>query len=203
MTYDKDYYECGIESGKSLYNNYRWMPELTIPFCSRIVEHLKISTEQKVLDFGCAKGYSVKAMRLLGRQAWGFDISNYAISSAPTDVREFVSSDKEYFKDINFDWVIAKDVLEHVPFDQIDDVLSWIRSKGKNVFVVVPLGDGEKYVVPAYELDKTHVIRQDKDWWINKLEEFDFKNIKFSYLMDGVKQNWSQYEKGNGFLIAG
>ena len=68
MTYDKDYYECGIESGKSLYNNYRWMPELTIPFCSRIVEHLKISTEQKVLDFGCAKGYSVKAMRLLGRQ---------------------------------------------------------------------------------------------------------------------------------------
>ena len=68
--------------------------------------------------------------------------------------------------------------------------------------MVVPLGDGEKYVVPAYELDKTHVIRQDKDWWINKLEEFNFKNIKFSYLMDGIKQNWSQYEKGNGFLIA-
>ena len=59
--YDKNYYECGIESGKSLYTNYRWMPELTIPMCSRMIEHLKISSRDKILDFGCAKGYSVKA----------------------------------------------------------------------------------------------------------------------------------------------
>ena len=202
LIYDKNYYECGIESGKSLYTNYRWMPELTIPMCSRMIEHLKITSRDNILDFGCAKGYSVKAFRLLGREAWGFDTSEYALSCGPTEVKDFLSSDRGRYYDFEFDWVIAKDVLEHVPLDQMDDVLSWLRKKGKKVFIVVPLGDGEKYEVPSYELDKTHVIRECKDWWINKLEEFGFEDIKFSYLMDGIKENWSQYEKGNGFLIA-
>ena len=73
--YDEDYFERGIESGKSLYTNYRWIPELTIPMCSFLNEQLGIGQSENVLDFGCAKGFIVKAMRLLGRNAYGVDLN--------------------------------------------------------------------------------------------------------------------------------
>ncbi len=198
--YDKDYYECGIESGKSCYNNYRWIPELTIPMASRIIEHLKISEDDKVLDYGCAKGFVVKAFRLLGKQCWGYDISEYAIESAPTEVKPWVTSDIDKV-DYSFDWIIAKDVLEHVSYDDIDDVLGWFYNKAPNVFIVVPLGNGSVYNVPAYELDKTHIIRENIDWWTDKIKSVGYDTVNFSYQMLGLKENWNHYKKGNGFFI--
>jgi SAM-dependent methyltransferase len=201
--YDKEYYEHGIESGKSCYSNYRWIPELTIPMCSRIVEHLGIGLEDTVLDFGCAKGFSVHALRLLGRQCWGYDISEYAVSLAPSESKDFVFSDLSCFDKQLFDWIIAKDVLEHVTYEDIDDVLSWIKSKTENVFVVVPLGDGEVYNVPAYELDKTHIIRENLNWWEKKIKDSGFLEVSCSYLIPGLKDNWSHFEQGNGFFVGG
>ena len=87
--YDEEYFERGIENKKSCYTNYRWIPELTIPLAFSMIEYLKISPEEKILDFGCAKGYLVKAFRLLHRQAFGYDISDYAKESAPYDVKKF------------------------------------------------------------------------------------------------------------------
>jgi SAM-dependent methyltransferase len=197
--YDRDYYECGVESGKSCYNNYRWIPELTIPMCFRMIEYLKISEGNKILDFGCAKGFSVKAFRLLNRECWGYDISEYAINSAPSEITDFLSSDLGSF-DVTFDWVIAKDVLEHISYEQIDDILLQLFLKSKNIFAVVPLGDGHRYNVPAYELDKTHVIRENKSWWIEKFIKAGFNNVSFSYRVPGIKENWKHYKDGNGFF---
>ena len=80
--YDEDYFERGVETGKSLYSNYRWIPELTIPICAELIMQLKIGPEDTILDFGCAKGFIVKALRLLHREAYGVDISEYAIKQA-------------------------------------------------------------------------------------------------------------------------
>ncbi len=83
--YDADYYERGVESGKSCYSNYRWLPELTIPMAMVLIDTLGIrpGAGQRVLDFGCAKGFVTKALRMLRRDAWGIDISRYALSQAP------------------------------------------------------------------------------------------------------------------------
>ena len=199
--YDKEYYEHGIESGKSCYNNYRWIPELTIPMCSRMIENLQIGVDETILDFGCAKGFSVHAFRLLGRHCWGYDISEYAISLCPSEIKEYTSFDISYFDDYSFDWIIAKDVLEHVSYDDIDSILNWINSKSKNVFIVVPLGSDNKYNVPAYELDKTHIIKEDINWWRDKIEKCGFSDVSASYLMAGLKENWSHFKQGNGFFV--
>ena len=79
--YDADYFERGLESGKSCYQNYRWVPELTIPMTMTIIDYLKIPRGAKILDYGCAKGYLVRSMELLGRPAWGLDTSPYAIEN--------------------------------------------------------------------------------------------------------------------------
>ena len=204
--YDKDYYERGVESGKSLYSNYRWIPELTIPMCSELISQLKIKETDSVLDFGCAKGYLVKALRLLHRDAYGVDVSDYAINQCKEGVRDYtqlVEPRGPYPVLCNqerYDWVIAKDVLEHVCYDDINMVLSQLSIVSNNVFIAVPLGDGRKYVVDSYELDKTHIIREDLGWWTELLEKY-FTVINKTYKMNHIKENYQQYEKGNGFFI--
>jgi SAM-dependent methyltransferase len=43
-----------------------------------------------VLDVGCAKGFLVRHLRHLGVDAWGCDISDYAIANAAEEVRPYV-----------------------------------------------------------------------------------------------------------------
>ena len=40
---------------------------------------LPIAEGERILDFGCAKGFLVKAMRILDVAAQGVDVSKYAI----------------------------------------------------------------------------------------------------------------------------
>ncbi len=73
--YDADYFLRGKATGKSLYEDYRWMPGLTIPMVRSMISHLGIANADMVLDFGCARGYVVRAFRELGYLAYGYDTS--------------------------------------------------------------------------------------------------------------------------------
>jgi len=208
--FNEDYYERGIEKGVSGYSNYRWIPELTIPLCFRIIEILEIEGDHKVLDFGCAKGYLVKGFRLLHREAYGVDISDYAISQSPAEIRPYlyhmndgdsIPLPPQGLEYDCYDAVVAKDVLEHIPYNKIVGVLQEIRKVSSYVFVVVPLGENGKYNVPAYENDVTHIIREPLEWWKDIFKEANFSVWKAKYKMDYIKSNWAQWEKGNGFFV--
>jgi len=203
--FDEEYYERGIPSGRSCYVNYRWIPELTIPMAVRIIEHAGIKQGQRILDFGCAKGYLVKALRLLGYDAYGVDISEYALASAPEDVREYLYGDVP--QDLlqlcgTFDWIIAKDVLEHIPYEALGNILSELCVVGQNMWAAIPLGFSGTYRVPAYELDQTHVIREPLEWWIRMMEKLHWQVDSAVYHVPGIKENWSQWPQGNGFIKA-
>ena len=73
--YDEDYYENGVQLGISGYANYRWMPSLTIPMAERMIEYLAIKETDKILDFGCAKGFLVKAFTDLGYKCEGVTLA--------------------------------------------------------------------------------------------------------------------------------
>ena len=210
--YDIDYFDRGIETGKSLYTNYRWLPELTIALSMSYIDYLGITRKDKVLDYGCGKGgFMVKALRILYRQAWGCDISEYAINSADNDTRQYlkVSSLKPshnivpFFigKKKCFDYILAKDVFEHIDEEELDIVLQALREKGKYLFACQPLGDNGKFVVPAYNMDITHRTIQNKDWWTAKFKKNGWKVVKFSYYVPGIKDSWSNFEHGNGFFL--
>lgn len=194
--YDEEYFERGIESKKSCYTNYRWIPELTIPLAFSMIEYLNISPEEKILDFGCAKGYLVKAFRLLHRQAFGYDISDYAKESAPYEVKKF------FVANVNgdYDWVISKDVFEHVPYEEIDETLEKLSHATRKMFCIIPLGENGKYVIPAYEMDVTHMIREDLNWWCEKFSANGFVVKNATYNVPHIKENWSKWERGNGFF---
>lgn len=203
--YDEDYYERGIESGKSCYSNYRWLPDLTIPMAMVLVDALGIRPRQRVLDFGCAKGFTVKALRILRRDAFGIDVSPYAVSQADRDIAPHVSlvDDLDSWSlTRRFDHVIAKDVLEHVPYEVMDDTIQAISRMTDSFMVVVPLGREGRFVIEAYERDVTHIVREDALWWLEQLERH-FVDVAWQHHIDGLKDNWHRVNpKGNAVFIA-
>jgi len=196
--YNEDYFERGVEMNISGYTNYRWIPELTIPLAFRMIEVLNINEKCKILDYGCAKGFLVKAFRSLYRNAYGYDLSEYAKSQVPIDVKPYIF---ENLDGLMFDWVICKDVMEHIKYDDLDNMLKNIREVGKNFFFIIPLGKNGKYIVPSYELDITHIVRENIDWWFNKFEVNNFKVEIHTHKIKNIKENYSKWENGNGFFI--
>ena len=199
--FDKSYYENGPQTGKSLYQNYRWIPELTIPLAHHIALNAKLDPSYKILDFGCAKGYLVHALRLLGYDAWGIDISEYAISKAPKEVSDYVSHIEPYSDNFeDFDVILCKDILEHIPYDMIDKQLSILRQKADSVWAIIPLGVDGKYIIPAYELDKSHYIRESKEWWEDKFIDHGF-SVEATTNLGPFKANWQDVNTEGNVLI--
>ena len=191
--YNKDYYESGIENGISGYRNYRWIPELTIRMAHCLIQDLSISTSQSVLDYGCAKGYLVKALRLLDINAFGLDVSQYAISQADPEIREYVSQcspilslDELCKHCTTYDWFLAKDVFEHIHQDSLLSNLNLISRYARNIFFAVPLAYDNKYIIPAYEDDVTHVIRENKKWWCDFVTQAGWTITSCSLFQRGV-----------------
>jgi 2-polyprenyl-3-methyl-5-hydroxy-6-metoxy-1,4-benzoquinol methylase len=200
--FDKDYYENGQQKRISGYTNYGWMPERSFPEAASIIKELDFKIKDTtVLDFGCAKGYLVHALRQLGIKSYGEDISTYAIENCHPEVKTFVSLPKE---ESVFDWVLAKDVMEHIPEASIPEVLKTLYKRSTNgMLMVVPLGENGKFRIREYEIDVTHVTRRDEGWWTQQLIEAGFEDVKVSYNMGDVKKKWiGPYPYGNGFFVA-
>jgi SAM-dependent methyltransferase len=107
--YDERYFEhsCG--------RPYR-RDEYWLGFFSRIAQRIVDDIAPRtVLDAGCAMGFLVEALRDRGVQAFGIDVSGYALAQVRADVRAYVrqASITEPI-DRDFDLVVCIEVLEHV-----------------------------------------------------------------------------------------
>ena len=209
--FDKDYFTDGIAKGISCYENYRWIPELTYPMANSFYTFLNLKRNSNVLEYGCANGFLVKCLKDFGVNAYGIDISNYAISNCPVDISRNVSVitnnnvdraiKKTTFKKKKFDWVISKDVMEHIKPSDLNVIIKQISKITKKMFVIVPLGDNNRYRIKQYHLDKTHIVIKNERWWINLFKKNNFEIDDVSYKVDGIKDKWYKYNKyGNGFF---
>ena len=193
--FTKDYYEDGIRKHISGYEEYKWMPTRSIPEALDIIDKFDFKT---CVDYGCAKGFLVHALRILGCDAYGEDISEYAIENCHPAVKDYVSSpnDKVY------DLLICKDVLEHINEVTIPDVLEKFLRKSNQFFFTIPLGDNDRFRIREYEVDVTHVTKKDEEWWINMFERNGFKLKEFRYTLGSIKEKWiPDNPYGNGFFI--
>lgn len=95
------------------YHDGRWHP-----VAKEIVSHYKLRVNAKVLDVGCAKGFLVDALRDQLMDAYGQDISRYAIDRCPHKMRGRLhlgwASDLP-FPDNSFDLVISLNTIHNLP----------------------------------------------------------------------------------------
>jgi len=204
--FDADYYERGEATGKSLYTNYRWMPELTLPMVDAVVDYCGMQDGDTVLDYGCAKGYTVKAFRMKGFAAYGVDISEYAIANADPATAPFLHC-IESVGDVRvpergcYDWLFAKDVFEHVEFYDIGKTIERLAEICKRAFVVVPLGDGIDFWDADNAKDVTHKLALPLEWWEWELRD-SWTTVEFSYRVPGIKDaRYKKCPRGHGFYV--
>lgn len=200
--YDADYFLRGKQTGKSLYEDYRWLPELTVPMVASIVSHCGIRPTDTVLDFGCARGYVVRAFREMGYNAYGYDISEWALDNADPSVYHHLTRFPERVFEVQYDWVVTKDVLEHVK-TAASTVWRLQDAARVGVFAVVPLSlnNGVPYEVPEYEHDVTHIHRLTLATWVGFFLRPGWR-VEAAYRVAGVKDSYARYERGNGFITA-
>ena len=87
--FNREYFDG--ESGKPGYYQKRYEFNRLYPHFEFIAMQIKKYFNPKtVLDIGCAKGFLVLAFRNLSIEAYGVDISEYAISNAPNEVKQYL-----------------------------------------------------------------------------------------------------------------
>ena len=200
--YNEDYYEHGREKRVSWYNGYKFIPTRSISEAISIIERIDF---QSVLDYGCAKMFLAYALYLLGKDAYGVDISEYAIENCMPKMKDrarLINSCQDIENGLQYDLIIAKDTLEHLTEEELEAALKSFYTCCEKLFIVVPLGDENLYRIPVYEDDTTHVLRKDEAWWIGKIKEAGFNLKNFSYEFGAVKENWKEHKYGNGFFVA-
>ena len=129
----------------------------------------ELAQDDRILDFGCATGGLVAAMRLEGfRGVIGTDISYWAVSHGRKTYD--LSSDvlHHYNRQLlegAFDIVLMLDVLEHVYTEELDNLLGCLATSRIAVRIPVSAKEGEHFVLEVSRNDKTHIQVHTKEWW--------------------------------------
>jgi 2-polyprenyl-3-methyl-5-hydroxy-6-metoxy-1,4-benzoquinol methylase len=108
--YDQHYYAHGC--GPEYKRDDHWLT-----FFGSIAGKIVASIQPKtVLDAGCAMGFLVEQLRVRGVEAWGMDVSEYAVQNVHESIHDYiwVGSVTEPFPR-KYDLITTIEVLEHLP----------------------------------------------------------------------------------------
>lgn len=201
--YDADYFLNGPASGKSNYVSYSWKPELTVPLAKRLIEVMGVLANDTVLDFGCSRGYLVKALRLLDIEAWGYDISEWAVANCDPEVSDRIHT---YIQHDSYDHVWLKDCGEHLEVIELMRVADHLlKTTTKSILVIVPLSEivGGQYVRKEDDMDSTHVIRWPLEDWMSFFQKRVGDQpwtVTGSWHIHGLKPTSLSHIKSCGFI---
>ena len=199
--FNEDYFERGLESGLSCYSNYRWLHKQTIMACGAIIKFAEIEKEHTLLDFGASKGFYVKGFLELGIESWGWDISKYAVDNCHPDVKDrmtLLDMNQSFPKNRWYDWVLAKDVLEHLAIDKMRIFLKDIPAP--RGYFIIPLGLGNRFNDPRNNMDITHKLCMPAWWWGLEILKERWTIIKYAEEVPGLKQAWATKDAYGHFI---
>ena len=165
VIYDYNYYHYYHTSlGPIPYDRTypQWL-EFFRNIADRITKDIRPKT---VLDVGCAKGFLVESLRDRGVEAFGIDISEYAIKEVRDDIKKYcqVASATEKF-DNKYDLITCIEVLEHLNEEDGQKAIENIcQSTDDVIFSSTP----DDFV------EKTHINVQPVSYWIDSFAKRGF-----------------------------
>ena len=142
--FGKDYFDGERKYGYGGYKyDGRWKP-----VAKRIVSHFNLKSGSKVLDIGCGKGFLVKDLLDIGIDAYGLDISSYALKNCEKSVSSKLykgDAKKLNFSNNFFDAVVSINCIHNLKKKNCIKALMEIErvSKGKS-FVQVDCYENER-----------------------------------------------------------
>ena len=169
------------------YNGYfydgRW-----IPIAKRFIEYYNLKPGAKILDIGCAKGYFVYDLRNLGMDAYGLDVSEYAIRCCPPEIMPYVlqrdvrTMYQLVYDDNEFDLVTAISVVETLREPECREVIREIQRIGKNAFLKVDAWRNEEEKQRMIDWGITGITMMSTDDWKQLFKEEGYKGDYYWFI---------------------
>ena len=163
--YDQNYYHNGC--GPVPYEEPKQWEEFFGSVADNIIKTLNPKT---VLDVGCAMGYLVAALRDRGVEAYGIDVSEYAISKIREDIRPYckIASALEPLSfDLpqHYDLITTIEVAEHL---YEEDCNKFIENLCKYSDCIIFSSTPDDFK------EKTHYNVQQGEYWCGKFAKHQF-----------------------------
>lgn len=175
--YDETYYMNGIEANKSLYTNYRYMPERSKNDAKTIMQIAEIEAGNTIIDFGSGMGFLMQAFLDKKINSYGVEISQYAYDKSYQ--QQLVFHNLHDLPQVKYDLLIALSVFEHLTVNELYGVIEFAIKRKIPVLFTVPISiyEGGNYINPIFEKDRSHILRRPTQWWQQFFERAGF-NIK-------------------------
>jgi len=170
--FGESYFESGTESGINDYSEYdgaSWSRTH-----AEIINAAFAPTT--CLDIGCAKGDFVREMRGRGVRAFGTDLSSYSVAAATSAVRSLLCASSMAalpYTDDAFDLVVAIEVLEHLPPEQVDEALDELWRVARQ-FVYITVQNTTAADPEHFFADLTHSTMKPLAWWQDRFRRHRF-----------------------------
>jgi cyclopropane fatty-acyl-phospholipid synthase-like methyltransferase len=186
--YGYDYFDGDRKYGYGgYYRDERWYP-----VAKNIISHYDLHPDAKVLDTGCAKGYLVEAVCDLGMNAYGLDVSRYAVKNCPLGMVGRIHRGDIldlHFPDNSFELVLSINVVHNIDEKHVPLALQELqRVSTGNCFITVDSYRTleEKAIFEDWVLTaKTHGY---PDWWREKFAECGYdKDYDFTIWESGYE----------------
>lgn len=153
--YDRTYFETSC--GRPYRRNEYWLGFFG-GIADRIVEDIRPAS---VLDAGCAMGFLVEALRDRGVEAYGLDVSEYALEQVRDDVRPYCRrASVTDALDRDFDLVVSIEVLEHLQPDEAAAALDNLCAHTRELLLSS---------TPSDFREPTHVNVRPTSFWVAQL----------------------------------
>ncbi|PFG12750.1 glycosyltransferase [Bacillus sp. es.036] len=157
LAFDENYYRTGL--GDIPYDRDiqggKWLN-----FFSTIADQVLLNNDiSRVLEVGCAKGFLVECLRDRGAEAYGFDVSEYAISTVRNDIKPFCNigsaDDPSQYNGV-YDVIICIEILEHLTEEMGMKAIDLMCKHTKKILFSSSPDDYE---------EKTHINVQPPEYW--------------------------------------
>jgi len=186
MEYGKEYYEyCKNKNLFDMKAKGDWQ--------KRYVEYIRSVfgdlNGKKCLDFGCALGSQTSAFVDAGVDMLGVDVSDFYVKECPfgnLKGRMFTYDGTLPFPDKHFDFIHSAQVIEHIPENQLLNVLSELKRvlKPDGVIYFATCGEVIKLSESGND-DPTHIVGLSKDIWYKH-----FKVAGMTVIGSGLDETW-------------
>ena len=163
-----------------------------------MIEHYGLQRGDRVLEVGCAKGFVLVEFQKLGMEVEGLDASAYAVEHAHPDLQGHVRVGDVCalpFPDDSFDLVLSKEMLPHVPEDQVRKAVQECMRVSKGpIFLEIQCGRTEKELEYMKRWDGTHKTMRTPEWWNALFAEIGYEgDVHYKVLIPEDDSSFPQH----------
>ncbi len=171
--YGFDYWDGERKFG---YGGYKYIPGWWKESAENLINQYKLTTNSKVLDIGCGKGFLLYEIQLLlpGIKITGVDSSEYAIKNIHSElVGDFYTQKAQEnfsYEDLHFDLVISTGTLHNLKIYDLKKAFLEIERLGRSKFIMVESyrNDLEFFNLECWALTAQSLFAVDEWVWFFK-----------------------------------